>query len=111
MLVKSISMNNYQSKNIFQAKNNNDTNFKSSAISHIRFTDAEQKLVDTFIISYIKAAQRYFSKDIAINFGRFLAFEHLQFLKSLTDGHLDPEKYETFTRKIETKFEEYLQNN
>ena len=37
--------------------------------------------------------------------------QHLQFLKSLTDGHLDPEKYETFTRKIETKFEEYLQNN
>ena len=111
MLVQPISMNNYQNKNALQAKNNKNTHFKASAISHIRFTDAEQRIVDNFITSYLKAAQRHLSKNIAINFGRFLAFEYLQFLKSLTDGHLDPEKYEAFTRKIEAKFEEYLQNN
>ena len=43
-----------------------------------------------------------------MKFGVFLCYEHLQFLKRLTDGHLDPDKYEDFTRTVEAKFEEFL---
>lgn len=106
MLVQPITMNHYQI-----GKNNKTTNFKGGFLDNIRLSQKEHAIIENFVTKTLQVAKENLSNDAAANFTRFMAATHLDFLKSLADGHLDPEKYESFTRKIQTKFEEYLQNN
>ena len=121
MLVQSISMNNYQSKMLLgknrnlrnsesESKANQGTSFKASVFEHLRFTPAEDKIIENFKVMYLKMAKNL-SSDLGLSFVSDMHREEIAFYRKLTDGRMNTELYKEFTNSVANKYNEYLKRD